>query len=77
MKAGQVYQNKQTGEQVVIMSVRKYTASEYRKEVRGMDNGRRVVYFPVEFVGKRRIPVDHCEEYSFENHYDLVQEAAQ
>lgn len=75
MKAGQTYQNKRTGDLVVIMSVRKYTAKEYRQEVRGMDNGRRVVYFPIEFVGKRRIPVEHCEEYRFEDYYTLVQEA--
>ena len=72
MKAGQVYQNKQTGEQVVIFSVRKYTAAEYRREVRGMDNGRRVVYYPIEFVGKRRLPVEHCEEYRFADWFELV-----
>lgn len=76
MKAGQTYQNKRTGERVIILSVRKYTAAEYRREVRGMDNGRRVVYFPVEFVGKQRIPVEHCEEYRFEDYYTLMQQEA-
>ncbi len=75
MKAGQVYQNKQTGEQVVVLSVRKYTTAQERRELRGMDNGRRVEYYPIEFVGKRRIPLEHWEEYRFEENYTLVQAA--
>ncbi len=75
MDAGQVYQNKKTGEQVVIFSVRKYTAAQERRELRGMNNGRRVEYFPVEYVGKRRIPLEHWEEYRFEDAFVLVEGA--
>ncbi len=75
MKAGQVYQNKRTGEQVVILSVRKYTAAQKRRELRGTDNGRRVEYYPIEFVGKRRIPLEHWEEYRFEDAFILVRGA--